>query len=1287
MLLGAGRSHTISCTLVVAAGATLEIEPGAVVGVAPAGGGGVYGGGPAPGASMSASELLTLMEGRGMPRRTVAALLAGLDADGDCAVDAAEWRAIDGATEELAAAYLGAPAVVVERGGTLVARGEVDAPITFALRVGGALLAESEGPPTKHEAWGGLVVMGAAPTAAGAALPSTGCWSGVATAVPYGGYAREDSSGALRYVRLWHTQRGLALHGVGGGTAVSHVEVVSSATDGVVLHGGTVDVSHLSSLNAARAGFRARAGYSGEARFTFAMLGAAGRVGWSLAAEQPEEAYAAKPPLAPRVFSLTILGGGSAGSAAAAGGSLIELGDGGGGGGSGNADAMRGAFGDALLLHGSGSGVRLPAALRLVRQAHPPPPPYTAYGAALLKPGAQCARQAADGVSEGVWLGVHASAAECAQAAGAYREANASSSDCLTFQHSAAYPLWGCLCCHTAEGGPWHSAWSVYQTTPSTAAASAAPIAPWWPTLFLAPSTIVHNVAGGAFVQADGGPVGAAAAFEARLADPGLVDVASDCLSLACVRAAGTCAAAFSPLPSADGAACAARADDAPALGIGSRFGRGQCAGAFASWHAADNWLAGWSHLFPTHVGEAPRGAYSLRVPSDGATSVTVATGFLAASAAVLARKAAELSVLTVRFEPQMCATSAFSADPDAHAHGPVYWLLLRPRQSGTLRLSTCSSSTQHALGFDTDLAVFRPPAASAACSPPEQLACNGDGFGEGGGEGDDGGCQLLYSALSTPVEAGERYLVAIKPHESGSLGDNVTLRASVVVASPPPLAPPPPSPPPSPQVADLQLRIDEAAAAAAAEGSAPLLIHLDTDTALAATVTVPAGRRVVVRGTNSTARRAVVRAVGDFRLFDVADGGELYLSNLLLERGRAVDGCGGAVRVRGRGALVAQFCRFERNLARRGGAICVEGDGRLHLVAVNASGNTAADGGANVYLGRPLSTFPRVDLLGVCLGADLFDCAQWTRVVLETISHVGRWTSASCPAAAASGVAEGAQGAAGGAAVGAEAACAFHRVGSFSPPSHASCAPLRPSSLTSLTYGSVCSCEQGASGGTAEQAALSPYGLAPVDEVLGLQPRLFCRDTLTTIIRPQTRGSNVLDVHLRKGGPSESRHTEQSTVNVTVVVVGVGLYAGAGHVDELYTWSVRPLLGHGRYNLSSCMQRYADTGASLGAVEALEFDTGDTCERPEDGSLQLDDVEQPSGARLIDTHGGSGPVFAGPAWFARSLLKFPISFSAVHVRETDERDAYEHQMEVRACTYAHSHTHIQHADTAIRWR
>ncbi|MGB0250298.1 MAG: multidrug transporter, partial [Flavobacteriales bacterium] len=98
--------------------------------------------------------------------------------------------------------------------------------------------------------WGGLIVLGDATTNFGGAAQVEGIPSdnGLAT---YGGENDMDNSGVLSYISIRHggTQlgaaneiNGLTLAGVGSGTTIHHVEVVSNLDDGIEFFGGSVTV-------------------------------------------------------------------------------------------------------------------------------------------------------------------------------------------------------------------------------------------------------------------------------------------------------------------------------------------------------------------------------------------------------------------------------------------------------------------------------------------------------------------------------------------------------------------------------------------------------------------------------------------------------------------------------------------------------------------------------------------------------------------------------------------------------------------------------------------------------------------------------------------------------------------------------------------------------------------------------------------------------------------------------------------------------------------------------------
>jgi hypothetical protein len=143
-----------------------------------------------------------------------------------------------------------AAALIVARGGQLFAEGTADCGITFTFEADNL---DGATPYDTRGQWGGLIVLGDAPTN----LP-TG--EGQIEGVPadndrakYGGSNAADNSGVITYVSIRHggTQlgaaneiNGLTLGGVGNGTTIHHVEVISNDDDGIEFFGGTVEVNN-----------------------------------------------------------------------------------------------------------------------------------------------------------------------------------------------------------------------------------------------------------------------------------------------------------------------------------------------------------------------------------------------------------------------------------------------------------------------------------------------------------------------------------------------------------------------------------------------------------------------------------------------------------------------------------------------------------------------------------------------------------------------------------------------------------------------------------------------------------------------------------------------------------------------------------------------------------------------------------------------------------------------------------------------------------------------------------
>tara|TARA_B100000989_G_scaffold294920_1_gene274914 strand:- start:5178 stop:6644 length:1467 start_codon:yes stop_codon:yes gene_type:complete len=141
-----------------------------------------------------------------------------------------------------------AAAMIVSSGGQIFAEGTEDCPIIFTFE--GDALDGSTSYNTRGQ-WGGLILLGDATTNFGGPAQVEGIPADNNQAT-YGGSNDEDNSGVLTYVSIRHggTQlgaaneiNGLTLAGVGSGTTIHHVEVVSNLDDGIEFFGGAVTVN------------------------------------------------------------------------------------------------------------------------------------------------------------------------------------------------------------------------------------------------------------------------------------------------------------------------------------------------------------------------------------------------------------------------------------------------------------------------------------------------------------------------------------------------------------------------------------------------------------------------------------------------------------------------------------------------------------------------------------------------------------------------------------------------------------------------------------------------------------------------------------------------------------------------------------------------------------------------------------------------------------------------------------------------------------------------------------
>jgi hypothetical protein len=166
-----------------------------------------------------------------------------------------------------------ASALIVCRGGKIIAEGTPAKPIIFTAEsddLEGSIPLETSG------LWGGIIILGNAPINAENGESKI---EGIAVydeRADYGGTDINDDSGVFCYVSILHSGtslsegneiNGLTLGGVGAGTEIHHVEVVSNKDDGIEFFGGTVNCKYMISAFCGDDAFDFDDGYIGFGQY------------------------------------------------------------------------------------------------------------------------------------------------------------------------------------------------------------------------------------------------------------------------------------------------------------------------------------------------------------------------------------------------------------------------------------------------------------------------------------------------------------------------------------------------------------------------------------------------------------------------------------------------------------------------------------------------------------------------------------------------------------------------------------------------------------------------------------------------------------------------------------------------------------------------------------------------------------------------------------------------------------------------------------------------------------
>ena len=189
-----------------------------------------------------------------------------------------------------------ASALVVRRGGRIVADGTAAEPIVFTAE-DDDLADPFDFTARDRGEWAGIILLGRASTN----QPTTDTQiegipydpvAGTGDEALFGGTDDEDDSGVLRYVSVRHSGfsitgqegdeiQGITLGGVGAGTTIEYVEIFASADDGIEWFGGTVGVKYAAVAFPFDDAFDYDMGWRGKGQFwfTIADTDAAGRGG------------------------------------------------------------------------------------------------------------------------------------------------------------------------------------------------------------------------------------------------------------------------------------------------------------------------------------------------------------------------------------------------------------------------------------------------------------------------------------------------------------------------------------------------------------------------------------------------------------------------------------------------------------------------------------------------------------------------------------------------------------------------------------------------------------------------------------------------------------------------------------------------------------------------------------------------------------------------------------------------------------------------------------------------
>lgn len=175
----------------------------------------------------------------------------------------------------------------IARGAKIQAVGTFDKPITFTSAYAFDRF-DDVGNGARYADWGGIIINGNGITdQCSADLRDAGTCNVTSEGIPsfFGGNDNADSSGSIKYAKIWYAGSGpreggggddlnsLTLNAVGSGSSFEYIHIHQGFDDGVEIFGGAADLAYIAVTDTQDDSFDLDAGWNGDAHHLFVMHG------------------------------------------------------------------------------------------------------------------------------------------------------------------------------------------------------------------------------------------------------------------------------------------------------------------------------------------------------------------------------------------------------------------------------------------------------------------------------------------------------------------------------------------------------------------------------------------------------------------------------------------------------------------------------------------------------------------------------------------------------------------------------------------------------------------------------------------------------------------------------------------------------------------------------------------------------------------------------------------------------------------------------------------------------